>query len=67
MGPMGQMRPWDQSPFHQINLINPDRFAIAIERDDDAESYRRFGGSHDDDENREHLSGKRVRAAGVCR
>ena len=52
------------SPFQQINLVNPDRFVISIERDHDAESDRRFGGGNDNDENRKDLSGHRVRASG---
>src|SRR5262249_15580838 len=52
-------------PFHQINLINPDRFAITIERDDDAESDCRFSRSDHDNENCEHLARERIRAAGV--
>src|SRR5581483_9388656 len=48
-----------------INLINPDRFAIAIKRDHDAKADGRFGGGHDDDENCEYLPGHHVAASGV--
>src|SRR5262249_41922874 len=74
MRPIRPICPWDewdqwdlydQSPLHQINLINPDRLAIAIKRDHDAESNRRFGGGHHDNENREHLAGERIAASGV--
>src|SRR6266404_5789658 len=52
-------------PLQKINLIDPDRFAIAIERDHDAESNRRLSGRDDNDENCEYLAGERVRAAAV--
>src|ERR1041385_4951577 len=53
------------SPLHQINLINPDRFAIAIERDHYAESNRCFGSRDDNHEHGEDLSCKPVAVSGV--
>src|ERR1043166_3534964 len=53
------------SPLHQINLINPDRFAVAIKGDHDPESNRCFCRSHDNHEDCEHLSGYGIAATRV--
>src|SRR5437764_14225359 len=53
------------SPLHQINFINPDRFAVAIERDHDAESNRGLSSGDDNDENREYLPRHRIAVSGV--
>src|SRR5262245_26459775 len=52
-------------PFHQINFIHPDRFPIAIERDHNPKSNRRFRGSHYNHEDGEYLTSQRIAAAGV--
>src|SRR5207247_7439511 len=49
----------------KINLIYPDRLAVAIKRDHDPESNGRLSGRDDDNENCEYLAGHRIRAAGV--
>src|SRR5690242_420471 len=51
------------SPFQQVDLVNPDRFLVAIESDDDSQADRRFGRGHDDHKHREELTGERVVAA----
>src|SRR5215471_17347893 len=56
---------YDQLPLHQINLINPNRFAIAIECDNDAETNRSLRGGHHDDKHREYLTSERVPSARV--
>src|SRR5437016_3446633 len=54
-----------RSPFHQINLIYPDRFAIAIKRNHDAQSDRRFSRGDDDNKDGEYLTRHRIAGAGV--
>src|SRR4051794_182247 len=51
---------YEPLPFQKIDLIQKDRLAVAVERDDDAEPDGGFGGGDDDDENREDLSGDGV-------
>ena len=43
-------------PPHQVHLVDVDRLLVAVEREDDPETDRRFGGGDGDDENREHLA-----------
>src|SRR5438132_6434240 len=43
-------------PSHQVHFVDVDRLFVAIEGEDDAESYRRLGGRHGDDEDREDLA-----------
>src|SRR6266436_902228 len=57
--------PYKRSPFHQINLIYPDRFAIAIKRDHDTQSDGRFSGGDDDNKHGEYLPGHGITRAGV--
>src|SRR5215212_9642 len=52
-------------PFQQINLVNEDRLAVAVERDDEAEADGGFGGGDDDYEDREDLPRDRVQVAGI--
>src|SRR3982750_2006648 len=52
----------DHLPLEQINLVNEDRLAVAVERDDEAEADGRLGGGDDDDEDREDLAGDGVQA-----
>src|SRR2546423_9959263 len=53
-------------PFQQINLVNEDGLAVAVERDDEAEADGRLGGGDDDDEDGEDLSGDGVHVARVA-
>ena len=53
------------SPFQEINLVDEDRLAVAVERDDDAEADGRLGGGDDDDEDREDLTGHGVDVPGL--
>jgi len=52
------------SPFQQINLVYPDRFLVAIERNDNAEADCRLSSSDDDYKYSEHLTGVGIYAPG---
>src|SRR5437763_10053424 len=54
------------SPFQQINLVNEYGLAVAVERDDEAESDGRLGGGDDDDEDRKDLARHGVHVARVA-
>src|SRR5881227_555376 len=54
-------------PLEQINLVNEDRPAVAVERDDEAEADGRLGGGDDDDEDREDLTRHGVHVPGVLK
>src|SRR3954447_2595845 len=45
-------------PPHQVHFVDVDRFFVAVEGEDDAESDRGFGGSDCDHEDREHLANR---------
>src|ERR1051325_10443883 len=53
----------DHLPLEQINLVNEDRLAVAVERDDEAEADGGFGRRDHDYEDREDLPRDRVHAA----
>src|ERR1043165_7218122 len=44
------------SPFQQVDLVDPDRFLVAIESDDDTEADSRFRCGHDDHKHGEELA-----------
>ena len=52
-------------PFQEINLIDPDRFLVAIERNHDSQPDRRFRRGDYDDKHSENLAGNCVHVAGV--
>src|SRR5947209_14288712 len=54
------------SPLQKVYLVNEDRLAVAVERDDEAEADGGFGGGDDDNEDREDLARHGVRAPGVA-
>src|SRR5262245_17776018 len=58
----GQLTTDKDSPLQQINLINPDRFLIPVERDHDTQTDRCFRGCNNNHEHREDLSRRCVHA-----
>src|SRR4030095_10226329 len=51
-------------PLQQINLVDPDRFLVPVEGNDNPQTDRRFRRRHYDDEDGEYLSGQGVRFIG---
>src|SRR5258705_5097160 len=50
-------------PFQQINLVDPDRFLVPVERNHNSQTYSSLGHVHHDHKHGEYLTGQRVRVA----
>src|SRR5258705_6140305 len=50
-------------PFQQINLVDPDRFLVPVERDHNSQTYSSLSRGHNDDKDGEYLTSQRVRVA----
>src|SRR6266436_6924486 len=53
------------SPIHQIDLVDPDGFPVAIKRDHDAKSDGRLSRGDDNNKDSENLARHRIAGAGV--